>query len=104
MKKKFYLWLKSQPCIVCGQEADPVYLNEADHVRIRSDYGGLFRSHKKYFAYAALPLCRRCHREKHEGPFREEEFYASKGVDIYFELANLLTRFLYHLESEEEEG
>ncbi len=96
LKRSFYLWIKSQPCVVCGREPDPVFLNEADHVYLRSLDGGMYRSHLGHYAYATLPLCRDCHRKKHMTS--ETEFYRQAGVDVYFELSNLLCKFLFELE------
>jgi len=96
-KRAYYLWLKSQPCVVCGHlPKDPASLNEADHVRIPTEKGGRLRTHKGRYAYAALPLCNTCHRKKHE--VGEMDFYFSSGIEIEEALIFYLTSFLYEIE------
>lgn len=94
-KSAFYLWIKSQPCIACGWVPNEVNKCEADHVSLPVDVGKV-RSHKGYFAYACLPLCRSCHKKRHG--MKEDEFYESVGVSIYGALSTYLAKFLYSVE------
>lgn len=99
LKRAYYLWIKSQPCVSCGHiPSDPSSMNEADHVSIPTDRGGRMRSHKGRYAYAALPLCPSCHRKRHT--MGERDFYLQSGVEPEEALVYHLTSFLYDLERE----
>jgi hypothetical protein len=95
--RKYYLFVKEQPCLVCGKPSSLAEPSEADHIMAWSNkLRGLgSRSHKGFSAYFCVPLCRECHQERHQHP--EEEWYESHGwprANLYAYLAYQLASFL----------
>ncbi len=95
--RKYYLFVKEQPCLACGKPSSLAEPSEADHIKPWSDkLKGLGpRSHKGIAAYFCVPLCHECHQERHQHP--EEEWYESKDwprANLYAYLAYQLASFL----------
>jgi hypothetical protein len=92
---RWYGFIKSQPCVVCGREPTKLNPNQADHIDFISERHGNFakRNHNRG-AWHCLPLCPTCHTEKTMS--RELDFYAEKvGANkAYAILSMLLTRFI----------
>jgi len=67
--RRWYVFVKFQPCVACGARGSSVLPIEAAHVRIvvSSKTGDLLpRSHKGRAAWGCVPLCKRCHLRQHE--------------------------------------
>ena len=54
--KKYLAWVRQQPCIRCGAEAEP------HHLKGIGNMGGVGQ---KAPDWATMPLCRRCHDDMH---------------------------------------
>jgi|YNPBryulayer2012_1023412.scaffolds.fasta_scaffold24849_1 hypothetical protein len=95
--RKYYLFVKEQPCLACGKTSTLVEPSEADHITAWSNKlkGFGIRSHNGIAAYFCVPLCRECHQERHKHP--EQEWYESRGwprTNLYAYLAHQLASFL----------
>lgn len=76
--KKYYTYVKSLPCLACGQQSEPLKRSEVDHIFAFSTKQSMApRSHKGMAAYYCVPLCKQCHIVRHRQ--REEDFYKSVG-------------------------
>ena len=57
--RKFLDWVKTLPCSLCGQQSD-----DPHHIKIR----GLGGTGLTAPDFTAMPLCRTCHDDIHQGP------------------------------------
>lgn len=62
-------FIRSKPCCICGKDAEP------HHENLGSGSMGM-----KSSDYYTIPLCRRCHTEKHHYPLDKFWEYANKDV------------------------
>ena len=90
MLMRWYRFVKESPCASCAEQPP----TEAAHVRVMlsSKTGGLLgRSHKGRAAWAAIPLCKRCHTLQHE--MGEAKFAELAAIDYGRVVATNLVRF-----------
>jgi len=97
MLKKYYLFVKNKPCLACQKPSTLREPSEADHIKPWVDKLKTFgaRSHKGISAYFCVPLCRECHKKRHQAA--EEEWYEAHGWPkeaLYAYLAYQLAEFL----------
>ena len=62
--KKYEQWIKTQPCLWCGNEAEPHHLKGV---------GNLSGGAVKAPSWAVMPLCHKCHMQMHDNPERWPE-------------------------------
>lgn len=76
--KRWYGFVKFQPCMACGTRGNTGNPIEAAHFQlvVSGKTGDLLpRSHKTEAAWGAVPLCKECHTRQHtmrEADFRGE--------------------------------
>lgn len=101
--KRWYAFVKDQPCAACGFEGDVSDPVEVAHVRclISPKTGDVLpRSHHGLAAYSALPL----HRSEHEELHRTgEQRWLDQHIGLSRAFALIATLIAcYYLEEEEE--
>lgn len=74
--RRWYAFVKEQPCMACGWRATHDRPVEAAHVTVVvSDKTGalLPRGHTGEAAWGCVPLCKTCHKAQHD--FGERQFF-----------------------------
>lgn len=93
----YYLYVKSRPCVACGNQATLLEPNDADHIQPPSTKlpGQLApRTHNGLGAYYCLPLCKPCHLSRHMRS--ESDWYADhvgKPAYVYGILARQILEY-----------
>jgi hypothetical protein len=83
--KKYLEYVRSLPCLVCGQESEP------HHIRMNNNAG----TGRKPSDTFCVPLCRAHHRECHD--IYNSEFQLRHNLDLVFELVQVLRGYVENL-------
>jgi len=76
--KDYLKYIKSKHCLVCG--SSPVDADHLEHIQM----GG--ENKNNYKDWSCLPLCRKCHRERHDiGNFQfENKHYINLWKEAFY--------------------
>lgn len=97
LTRRYYDYVKSQPCLACRRPATKLQPSEVAHIRpVSRVLHGQFanRSHNGVPGYIAIPLCRACHNDQHK--HSEEEWLDAlpfKRAYVYAWVARNIAEF-----------
>jgi 5-methylcytosine-specific restriction endonuclease McrA len=98
--KRWYGFVKGQPCAACRKHATHENPVEAAHMHLvtsRRTHDLIPRGHKGEAAWGCIPLCRRCHEEQHQiGERNFRELMRPDAAEVW---GSLLLRFFTDPES-----
>lgn len=96
--RRFYRFVKDQPCCACGRHATTENPVEAAHVKAVRSFKtwDMMPRRRDHAIFSAVPLCRQCHAAQHdlgEAFFFENRLGSREAV--YLEVATMLAGFMW---------